>query len=81
MSVPNGLEEAYPHTYDGVYWWVTGGGQTFAMGHGVPGTAGFPSLEQTMGGLDHTQARQRVPRTAAGGGFPDRAHTWVKLSP
>ena len=38
------------------------------MGHGVLGTASSPSLEKTMGGLDHTQAPQRVPRTAAGGG-------------
>ena len=38
------------------------------MGHGVLGTASFPSLEQTMGGLDDTKAWQRVPRTTAGGG-------------
>ena len=38
------------------------------MGHVVLGTASPPSLEKTMGGLDHTQAWQRVPRTAAGGG-------------
>ena len=38
------------------------------MGHGVLGTASPASLELTMGGLDHTQAWQRVPRTAAVGG-------------
>ena len=37
------------------------------MSHGVLCTASPPSLEQTMGGLDHTQAWQRVPRTTAGG--------------
>ena len=31
--------------------------------HGVLGTASPPSLEQTLGGLDNTEAWQRVPRT------------------
>ena len=36
--------------------------------HGVLGTASPPSLEQTLGGLDNTQAWQRVPRTIFEGG-------------
>ena len=51
------------------------------MGPGVLGTASLPSLEQTMGGLNHTQQLQRVPRTAAGGkGSPFQADTWVRIS-
>ena len=51
------------------------------MGPGVLGTASLPSLEQTMGGLNHTKAWQRVPKTAAGGGrSPLQADTWVRIS-
>ena len=49
------------------------------MGHGVLGTTSPPSLEQSMGGLELTQAWQPVSSTGAGAGFPSRAHTWVTI--
>ena len=36
------------------------------IGHGVLDTASPRSLEQTMGGVHHTKAWQRVSRTTAG---------------
>ena len=50
------------------------------IGRGVLCTGSPPSLEQTMGGLDHTQARQRVPRTAAGGDCSPQVHTSLSIS-
>ena len=41
----------------------------------VLGTASAPSLEQTMGGLDHTQAWQRLPRTTAWGAISLLGHS------
>ena len=49
------------------------------LGHGILGTASPPSLERTMGGLDHVQAWHQVPRTTAGGGLPPQVHTCVRI--
>ena len=51
------------------------------MGRGVQGTASPPSLEQTMGGLDKTQAWLPVPRTTAWGGGSLLSHILRSGSP
>ena len=50
------------------------------MGHGVLGTASPLFLEQSMGGLDHTEAWQRVPMTAAGAQCTPQVQTGVRIS-
>ena len=69
--LPTYLQETYPHKHRsrwGNRCRLRRRTDICPTSRGVLGTASPPSLEQTMGGLDYTQAWQRVPRTGAGGG-------------